>query len=113
MGGARRRARVVRGPAVRRFHGGWTLTFGGSTAGECLDLNVDTAGTVTGSCRVLLNGQWSDPFISVTGSISATGSATLTTSTGATMTGSFNTPFHGTGTWTNGSATGNWTAGHL
>lgn len=104
---------VTRGAAVRRFHGGWRLVFGGTHSGDCANLAVDATGVLSGSCRVLLNDGAGETTVTLAGAISAGGAASLNASSGATLTGSFDTPFQGSGTWTNGSASGTWTATHL
>jgi hypothetical protein len=101
------------GAAVRRFSGYWNVTFAGTTTGDCSNLLIDINGQISGSCRFLTSvGVYGSPF-TVAGSVSASGSATVTATTGAILSGTFASPAIANGTWSNGAASGTWNAMHI
>jgi hypothetical protein len=105
------------GPAVRRFAGYWQFTFTGGSQGGCDNVQVETSGRITGSCRLRsAAGVYSTPF-TVGGSVAADGTLNVTTKDGSTVSGSFSSPIAGSGTWrsvdsTGSTRTGSWTAVH-
>ena len=101
------------GPVVRRFSGRWNVVFTGTTPGDCTNLVVDLAGQISGNCRIQTSpGVFGAPY-SVSGSVNAAGAANLSAANGAAITGTFNSPGAGSGTWVNGGNSGAWTATHI
>lgn len=100
------------GSAVRRFSGYWNVNFSGDSVGDCSNLRVDINGQISGSCRLATPTGGYTSF-SVSGSVSANGNASVAATTGAKLTGTFNSPSAGEGTWSNGSARGAWNANHI
>ncbi|MDE2094464.1 MAG: hypothetical protein KGI87_11490, partial [Burkholderiales bacterium] len=99
------------GPTERRFAGTWSVTFSGSSGGACAALLVDTSGRISGTCQFVASTGTATPF-TVSGSVNAAGIASVSTSTGAALTGTFDSPSTATGSWSNGTATGTWSAAH-
>jgi hypothetical protein len=101
------------GTAVRRFAGYWNVNFTGTSTGDCANLLIDINGQISGSCRFLTSaGVYGTPF-NVSGSVAGNGTATVTATTGASLSGTFTSPIDANGSWTNGAATGNWNATHI
>lgn len=101
------------GASVRRFAGYWNVVFTGTSIGDCSNLLIDINGQISGSCRFLTSaGVYGTPF-NVSGSVTGNGTATVTATTGASLSGTFTSPVDANGTWSNGAATGNWTATHI
>lgn len=99
-------------PELRKFSGYWSVVFAGTTSGDCANLLIDPSGNISASCRLSVSrGIYSE--FSVAGVVDASGAATLTATTGATMTGVFATPNSGSGDWTNGAASGTWIASRI
>jgi hypothetical protein len=101
------------GAIVKRFSGFWNIQLAGGATGKCDNLFVDVGGGISGSCAFLTSPGVFAPAFSVSGAVSAAGAATLTSATGASLSGTFNTPVSATGTWTNGGTSGAWTATHV
>ena len=101
------------GAAVRPFAGYWNVTFAGTSIGDCSNLLVDINGQISGSCRFLTSAGIYAPSFSVSGTVSASGAATVTATTGASMSGTFTTPGAANGTWLNTGASGTWSATHI
>lgn len=96
-------------PTAARFAGQWTGSFSGSDSGTCSSVTVSDTGTVTGSCFASSVGTFT-----INGTVSASGAASFTATTGAVFTGTISSPISGGGTWfrpING-ATGIWIATH-
>lgn len=107
------RGQAAVGAAVRRFAGYWNVTFAGTSIGDCANLLIDINGQISGSCRTLTSAGVYAPSYAVSGSISASGAATVTATTGASLFGTFTSPEAANGTWTNTGASGTWTATHI
>jgi hypothetical protein len=90
---------------VKRFSGGWTVPYTGAVTGSCA-MTIAAAGTITGSCT----GTGNSP--SVSGTVSSAGALSVQLSDGTQITGTLSSPGAGSGTWVNGTASGNWTASH-
>jgi hypothetical protein len=101
------------GAAARRFAGYWNVTFTGTTIGDCANLLIDINGQISGTCRFLTSVGTYGPSFAVSGSVGANGAASLSATTGASMSGTFASPENASGTWTNTGASGNWTAVHI
>ena len=101
------------GAAVRRFAGYWNVTFAGTSIGDCSNLLIDINGQISGSCRFLTSAGVYTPTFTVSGSVAASGAATLTATTGASMSGTFTNPGAANGNWLNTGASGTWTATHI
>ena len=107
------RGQAAVGAAVRRFAGYWNVAFAGTSIGDCTNLLIDINGQISGSCRFLTSAGVYAPSFTVSGSVSATGAATVTATTGASLSGSFASPEAANGTWSNTGASGTWTATHI
>ena len=99
-------------PELRKFSGYWSVVFGGATSGDCASLLIDTNGQISARCRLLMSPGVYGEF-TVAGLVNAAGAASLTATTGATMSGVFVTPSSGSGNWTNGTASGTWIASRI
>jgi hypothetical protein len=104
---------VTAGAAVQRFSGYWNVTLSGSSVGDCAKFFVDINGQISGSCQFFTATGASGAPISISGSVAADGSATVTAATGASFSGSFTSPGAASGTWVNGGTLGTWSATHL
>jgi hypothetical protein len=101
------------GNVTQRFAGQWTVAFSGNTTGDCASgLKVAANGAITGTCRFVQNATLTN--FEVSGSVGADGTASFKTTTGAikTITGTFASPTKASGTWTDGSLSGSWSAIH-
>lgn len=98
---------------MRRFAGYWNVTFAGTTIGDCSNLLIDTNGQISGSCRFLTSEGSYGPPVAAAGSVDANGRATVTATTGASLSGTFTSPATANGTWSNGAAAGTWNATRL
>lgn len=101
------------GAAVRRFAGYWNVVFTGDSIGDCTNLLIDINGQISGSCRFLTSAGVYAPSFAVSGSVSFSGAATVTATTGASLSGVFFSPESAGGTWTNTGASGRWEATHI
>jgi hypothetical protein len=90
-------------PTIARFAGNWSLNWIGSNSGDC-QLKVEIAGSLSGTC---------DGSLTLSGSIDINGKVSATISSGARITGSITGIHFGNGNWSNGPASGTWTAVHL
>lgn len=90
-------------PTIARFAGNWSLNWIGSNSGDC-QLKVEIAGGLSGTC---------DGSLNLSGSIDINGKVSATISSGARITGSITGIHFGNGNWSNGPASGTWTAVHL
>lgn len=101
------------GPSVSRFVGYWNVQFAGSATGKCDNMQIDANGSISGFCKHLLStGLYSNQY-AVHGTVDSSGGATLTADTGAVLVGIFESPVSASGSWSNGSAIGSWTALHI
>lgn len=95
------------GDAVRRFAGAWTASLSGDDSGTCSSVIISASGAISASCTSTAAGAFT-----LTGNVSADGTATAVASNGASLTGSFTSPSTGSGTWRNGTLSGTWSATH-
>lgn len=100
-------ARVAQGNVLSRFSGRWSVQYGGGASGSCNPLWVSASGAISGSCAATGGA----PF-AVTGSVAADGAVAITLPTGGVLSGVLTTPYSGSGTWTDGGLSGDWTAVH-
>jgi hypothetical protein len=91
--------------SIKRFAGGWTVPFTGSATGSCA-MVIAVAGTITGSCS------GSGGTSTASGSVTEAGAISVNLTDGSRITGNLTAPGAGNGTWSNGTATGTWTATH-
>jgi hypothetical protein len=90
---------------VKRFSGGWTVPFTGSATGSCT-MVVAATGAITGSCS------GSGGISTASGSVTDAGAISVNLTDGSRITGNLTSAGAGNGTWSNGTATGTWTATH-
>ena len=98
---------------VRKYAGYWNIIFAGASSGDCSNLLIDINGQISGSCRLQASAGVYGQSFSVVGTVNGAGVATLTATTGATMAGTFVAPSAGSGSWTNGTASGTWSASRI
>jgi hypothetical protein len=101
------------GSAAQRFAGAWNVLLAGAVTGDCLNLSVAGDGQMSGTCRLLVSPGVYGASFPVTGAVNAAGTATMTATNGATISGAFSSPVSAGGTWQSGAAAGTWTASHL
>lgn len=100
--------RASEGAVLPRFQGTWRVQYAGGGVGTCPSLNVTSAGAVSGICYPSTGGSFA-----VSGSVDVNGSVSLTWAGGGALSGTLNTPYSGSGNWSEGAFTGTWAATHL
>lgn len=101
-------------PMAERFAGKWLLRWTGTNSGGC-DVTVSVTGNVSGGCIVngliRVVGDTSYDY-SVTGTVDKTGALNARMSSGAAISGTFESPVKAAGNWSNTGASGTWVATH-
>lgn len=102
MGGP---ARVAQGNVLPRFQGWWQVQYSGGAAGNCAQLYVSAAGTLSGNCAAT-----GGSAFAVTGTVNTSGAVSIVLPTGGVLSGTLTTPYTGTGTWIDSGLSGTWVA---
>ena len=100
-------ARVAQGNVLPRFRGRWNVQYGGGASGSCSSLLVTASGAISGNCTPT-----GGATFAITGSVTADGAVAITLPSGGVLSGTLNTPYSGSGTWTDSGLSGTWTAAH-
>ena len=99
--------RASEGNVHARFQGPWYVSYSGASSGVCGSLAISSNGTVSGSC-VPVGGA----AFTVNGTVDVNGVVNVTWPGGGMLTGTLTAPYEGSGTWSEGTNSGTWTARH-
>lgn len=99
--------RVAVGNTLTRFQGAWHVNYQGDRSGACAALTVNALGVISGNCTTIDVGTFA-----VTGSVSDGGVVSIALPGGGALQGNLNTPYSGSGTWSDSGLSGTWTASH-